>query len=86
MTEIGHNVVIKATPEKIYKAITTQEGLANWWAKQTTAKPQIGFVNTFAFWEFRNEMKVTILNPTKKLNGNASILLKNGLIQIFRLI
>ena len=49
MAEIRHNVVIKATPDKIYKAITTQEGLANWWAKQTTAKPQIGFLNTFTF-------------------------------------
>lgn len=30
MVEIRHNVVIKVIPEKIYKAITTQEGLANW--------------------------------------------------------
>lgn len=26
--EIRHNVVIKATPEKIYEAISTQEGLS----------------------------------------------------------
>lgn len=61
MAEIRHNIVIKATPEKIYEAITTQEGLANWWAKQTTAKPEIGFVNIFVFGKFRNEMKVTQL-------------------------
>src|SRR4051812_23419885 len=75
MAEIRHNVVIKATPEKIYKAITTQEGLANWWAKQTTAKPEIGFVNTFTFGTFQNEMKVTILNLNKKIEWqfNSSI-------------
>ncbi|WP_152270330.1 SRPBCC family protein [Agriterribacter humi] len=67
MAEIRHNVVIKATPEKIYQAITTQEGLANWWAKQTTAKPDVGFVNTFTFGTFRNEMKVILLNPNKKV-------------------
>ena len=67
MPEIRHNVIIKTTPEKVYEAITTQEGLANWWAKQTIAKQEIGFVNIFTFGTFRNEMKVTMLNPNKKV-------------------
>jgi len=66
-TAIRHNVAIKATPEKIYEAITTQQGLANWWAKQTTAKPEVGFVNVFTFGTFRNEMKIAILDPNKKV-------------------
>src|SRR4051794_23210422 len=67
MAEIRHNVMIKATPQKIYEAITTEEGLSGWWAKQSVAKPQIEFVNTFTFGKFRNEMKVTVLNPSKKV-------------------
>ena len=67
MAEIRHNVVIKAAPEKIYEAVTTQEGLASWWAKQTIAKPETGFVNIFTFGTFRNEMKVTNLVPNKKV-------------------
>ncbi len=67
MTEIRHDVAIKATPEKIYKAVTTQEGIENWWCKHTTAKPRIGFINTFTFGTFRNEMKVAILGPNKKV-------------------
>lgn len=67
MTDIRHNVVSKAAPKKIYEAITKQEGLASWWCKQSTAKPEVGFVNTFTFGTFRNEMKVTILNPNKKV-------------------
>lgn len=67
MAEIRINVVIKAIPEKIYNAITTQEGLASWWAKQTTAKPEPGFVNVFTFGKFRNEMKVTTLTPNKRV-------------------
>ena len=66
-SEIRINVAIKARPEKIYDAVTTQEGLANWWAKQTTAKPEVGFVNLFIFGKFRNEMKVTKLVPDKKV-------------------
>ena len=67
MPEIRHNIIIKTTSERVYEAITTQEGLANWWAKQTIAKPVIGFVNIFTFGTFRNEMKVTMLNPNKKV-------------------
>lgn len=65
--EIRHNVVIKATPGKIYKAITDQEELANWWTRDTTAKPEAGFVNIFLFGRFRNEMKVTKLTHNKKV-------------------
>ena len=67
MPEIRHNLIIKTNTEKVYEAITTQEGLANWWAKQTIAKPEVGFVNIFTFGTFRNEMVVTILNPNKKV-------------------
>ena len=67
MTAIRHNVAIKATPEIIYKAITTQEGLANWWTNDTAAKPEVGFVNVFIFGKYRNEMKVTKLIDDKKV-------------------
>lgn len=67
MTTIRHNVAIKASPEKIFSAVTTQEGLESWWAKQTIAKPEVGFVNVFTFGKFRNEMKVTTLSPNKKV-------------------
>lgn len=67
MTAIRHNVAIKATPEKIYKTLTTQEGLAKWWTNDTTAKPEVGFVNVFIFGKFRNEMKVTKLIDNKKV-------------------
>src|SRR5438045_1343688 len=67
MAEIRHNVVIKTTPEKVYKAVTTQEGIEGWWCKHTTAKPEVGFVNVFIFGQFRNEMQVTKLTPDKRV-------------------
>lgn len=67
MEAIRHNVVIKATSEKIYKAITTQEGIESWWCKQTTAQPAVGFVNLFIFGEIRNGMKVAELVPQKRV-------------------
>jgi len=66
-TDIRINVVIKATPEKVYKAVTTQEGLGGWWCKNATGKAELGFVNIFVFGKFRNEMKVTNLITNKKV-------------------
>jgi len=67
MTDIRLNVAIKATPRKIYDAISTQDGLASWWSIQTTAKPEVGFVNVFTFGKFRNEMQVTDLTSNKRV-------------------
>lgn len=65
--DIRINVVIKATPEKIYKAVTTQEGIENWWCKNATVKPEVGFVNIFIFGKFRNEMEITKLISNKRV-------------------
>ena len=67
MADIKHNVTIKAAPGKIYKAVTTQDGLESWWAKQTIAKPETGFVNVFTFGKIRNEMKVAKPIPNGKV-------------------
>ena len=66
MADIRHNIVIKAAPEKIYEAISTQQGIEAWWCKQTIAKPEVGFVNVFVFGSSKNEMRVTALDPNKK--------------------
>ncbi len=49
MTYIKHFVAIKASEKTVYKAITEQQGLAGWWAKETIVKPEAGFVNEFKF-------------------------------------
>ncbi len=67
MEDILHRVVIKATPEKIYEAITTQQGIEAWWCKHTKAKPALGFVNVFVFGQDRSEMKVSELDPGKRV-------------------
>ena len=66
-TEIRINLVIKSAPEKVYKAVTTQEGIESWWCKNSIVKPELDFVNIFVFGKFRNEMKVTELTPNKKV-------------------
>ena len=66
MEAIRHYLVIKSTPEKVFQAVTTEEGLKSWWAKDTVAKPEVGFVNVFTFGKYRNELKVTKLISNQK--------------------
>jgi uncharacterized protein YndB with AHSA1/START domain len=72
MTTINHKLVIKASPEKVFEAITSQEGLQSWFAKQSTAKPEVGFTNTFTFGTFVNEMEIALLKPNKRVEWNCT--------------
>ena len=66
MKSICHKLVIKATPEVVYKAVTTQEGLAGWWTPETSAKLETGSISRFPFGpDYYKEMRITALEPFK---------------------
>lgn len=67
MKSIFHSLVIEASPDKVYEAITTQKGLSGWWTPQTTATPEVGSTATFAFDDYVKEMKVEELVPSTKV-------------------
>lgn len=67
MADIRLQIAITANPRKVYSAITTQEGITNWWNKDTIAKPEVGFVNIFkSGGKTHTELKVIELIPGKK--------------------
>ena len=64
MPNIHHELIIGASAEKIYNAITTQEGLSAWWTPGTNAKPEVDTVARFPFGpEYFKEMKIAKLKP-----------------------
>ncbi len=64
MAAIRHFLEIKATPDVVYDAITTQKGLADWWTVETTSQEKIGGVNTFTFGsEHHKKMNVLQMQP-----------------------
>jgi uncharacterized protein YndB with AHSA1/START domain len=67
MADIKMKLTIKAAPSKVYDAISTQEGITNWWCKNTIAKPEVGFMNVFTFGKIRNEFEVLDLKPGKRV-------------------
>lgn len=67
MPAIKHYLIVRSSPEKIYDALTTKEGVANWWTVQTEIGNKVGDVNIFDFGErYHNKMKIVDLQPNKK--------------------
>ena len=44
-----HQVNIKATPDTIYKALSTAQGLQSFWTSESKAEPKVGAIATFGF-------------------------------------
>jgi uncharacterized protein YndB with AHSA1/START domain len=59
---------IDTSPEKLYNAIATQEGLEHWWTEQTEVYPRVGGIATFYFGKEKYVvMKITKLLPNKEI-------------------
>lgn len=68
MANIRHNFAIKAPIQKIYEAITTEQGLKDWWTNDTIAKPEKGHINEFRFGpDYSKKMKISELVVPNKV-------------------
>ena len=72
MVDILHRVGIKSSPDEVYKALTTREGLAAWWTNGTQGEGKVGGVTQFRFSAGGAEiggfdMKVLDLQPAKRV-------------------
>ena len=71
MPNIHHELLIGAPADKIYNAITTQEGLSAWWTPETKAKPELNSVARFPFGpDYFKEMKIVELKPSALVKWN----------------
>jgi uncharacterized protein YndB with AHSA1/START domain len=68
MPNLRHAVLIAASADKIYDAITSSEGLSAWWTPNSTAKAELDSVVRLPFGpKYLNEMRITELIPGKRL-------------------
>jgi uncharacterized protein YndB with AHSA1/START domain len=65
MASIKHLLHVTASKEKVYEAISTINGLANWWTKQTTGESKVGGIIQFRFTDAGCDMKVTSLKDNE---------------------
>lgn len=74
MEHIRHYLTIHAPTEKVYDAITSQQGLSDWWTDETLAKPELGFVNEFRFGgDYHKKMRIDKLVPNKEVNWTCEL-------------
>ena len=72
MPDILHRVGIKASTDRVYKALTTRDGLAAWWTDNTKGEGKVGGVLLFRFSAGGAEiggfdMKVLELDPARRV-------------------
>jgi uncharacterized protein YndB with AHSA1/START domain len=68
MASIKHYLLIKALPDKVFKALASTEGLKGWWTLEAKTDEQVGGVAEFIFGEhYHNKMKIVELVPNKKV-------------------
>lgn len=73
MPDIIHRVGIKASSSKVYAALSTVEGVAGWWTKNTSGSSKIGGTIGVRFHSPEGKeigsmkMEVVTLDPNKKV-------------------
>lgn len=59
---------IKSPVDKVYKALTSEEGLKQVWTSKLKVKPEIGFINEFDFDEgYVTKMEIVELEENRKI-------------------
>lgn len=68
MVDILHRVgVISDSPDAVYQALTTRDGLAAWWTDDTQGESGVGDVLRFRFPAGGFDMKVVALDPGRSV-------------------
>ncbi|GIJ11270.1 SRPBCC domain-containing protein [Micromonospora andamanensis] len=65
MLNILHRVGVTSAPEDVYAALTTVDGLANWWTEETDGDGDVGGVLRFRFIPGGFDMKVLETRPAE---------------------
>ena len=66
-----HQVNVKATPDTIYKAVSTEQGLRGFWTSDSKAEPRVGSIATFGFGGPTQRMRIDELVPGKRVKWTA---------------
>jgi uncharacterized protein YndB with AHSA1/START domain len=65
MADIMHLIKIGTSSERVYQAITTADGLRNWWTRDAEIEPKVGAAGEVGFYgkRFIAKLKVEELKP-----------------------
>lgn len=69
MHDIMHLIKIHLPSDRVYQAITTADGIRQWWTRDAAIEAKVGATGEFGFYGRRFVAKVTVeeLNPTTRV-------------------
>ena len=73
MVDIIHRIGIKAPATKVYKAISTIEGLANWWTDEVEGDEKTGGKIKFTFRSETGDIKGQMSMQVQELNPQKNV-------------
>ena len=73
MIDIIHRIGIKTPAEKVYKALTTLEGLGSWWTEEVSGETKTGGRIEFLFRSKTGELIGKMVMEVKELNDQKKV-------------
>ncbi len=73
MIDIIHRIGIKSPITQVYKALTSLEGLSNWWTEQVKGDEQVGEKIEFIFRSVTGELKGSMVMEVLELNTPTNV-------------
>src|SRR4051812_34344986 len=69
MHDILHLLRIQVSPERVYQALTTAEGIHGWWTREATLDSRIGGTGEFRFYDGKGitRVRVETLEPPRRV-------------------
>ncbi len=69
MPDIMHLIKIAASPERVYQALVTAEGIRNWWTRDADLDARVGGKGVFRFYEGKGITTVSVdeLEPSTRV-------------------
>jgi uncharacterized protein YndB with AHSA1/START domain len=68
MVDILHRIGVKtSSPQQVYEALTTVDGLAGWWTDDTRGRGEVGGVLEFRFPPGGFDMEVVEARPSERV-------------------
>ncbi len=80
MHDIMHLIKIYAASERVYRAITTADGIREWWTRDAAIEPRVGAAGEFGFYAKRFVAKLTVeeLDPVARVRWKVTNLAWQG--------
>jgi uncharacterized protein YndB with AHSA1/START domain len=73
MADIIHRIGIRSSTAKVYKALSTIQGLAHWWTEETEGDEKTGGKIEFTFRTETGDIKGKMIMEVKELNPEKTV-------------